>query len=53
MIANFIAAAYVDELLAVADLWSELAVRLSNYDPKYIARRKNVLRAIAEKPLIA
>lgn len=41
-----------DELLAVADLWSELAVRLSNYAPEFTARRQNVMRAIAERPLI-
>lgn len=51
-IANFIAASYPDELLAVADLWSELALRLSNYAPEYLARRQNVMRAIAERPLI-
>ena len=51
-IANFIGASYSDELLAVADLWSELALRLSNYAPEYSVRRKNVLRAISDKPLI-
>src|SRR6185369_870486 len=47
-IANFIGAASMNELLAAADLWSELAVRLTNHAPEYAARRKNVLSAIAQ-----